>query len=151
MPLGLFKHDRQQKQVQKGGFLKRFGKSKVQKQQDSDLSSGNGPSDGIRNATIDGAINVAADTAVNTAITISRDPAVDGVVDPAVDPIKHSTLDASTTTLNQGESSRNQTLWDRAYDSLRQKDPQLVDDYEKLLSKELPGPSKPPYIVPDLN
>jgi len=151
MPLGLFKRDREQKQVQKGWSFRRSGKRKDQKQQDSDLSSGNGPSDGIRNATIDGAINVAADAAVNTAIKISSYLTVDGAVDPAVDPVKHSTLDASTTILNQGGSSRKETLWDRAYDSLRQKDPQLVDNYEKLLSKELLGPSTPPDIVPGLN
>ncbi|KXX75527.1 hypothetical protein MMYC01_208045 [Madurella mycetomatis] len=35
------------------------------------------------------------------------------------------------------DQSRGQSLWDRAYDELRAKDPELVKNYETLLSKEL--------------
>jgi len=30
-----------------------------------------------------------------------------------------------------------QSLWDRAYDAIKKEDPQLVEEYNKLLSKEL--------------
>ena len=36
-------------------------------------------------------------------------------------------------------SGKQTSLWDQAYDSLKAKEPRLVDKYERLLSKELYG------------
>ncbi|KAF4435878.1 vegetative incompatibility het-e-1 [Fusarium acutatum] len=44
-------------------------------------------------------------------------------------------------------SDNARSLWDRSYDSLREKDKQLIKDYEKLLSKEL----QPELDVTSLN
>ncbi|GAP83024.2 putative ankyrin repeat protein [Rosellinia necatrix] len=37
--------------------------------------------------------------------------------------------------------STTRSLWDRAYDSLKEENPKLVEDYEKLLSEDTPGTS----------
>jgi N-terminal domain of NWD NACHT-NTPase len=149
--MSLFKRNREPKQGHKFGFLKRSGKNKGQKQKDADSSSGIG-SDGTPNtAAIEGTIDVAPDTAVainsadDAGINISNDNTVGGAIDPAVDKLQYSTLDASTVTLNH-ESPPNQTLWDCAYDSLRKENQQLVENYEKLLSKELLGSSTSPAL-----
>lgn len=38
---------------------------------------------------------------------------------------------------DHGELNTLPSLWDRAYDALKDSDPRLVEKYEKLLSKEL--------------
>jgi hypothetical protein len=52
----------------------------------------------------------------------------DGSVNPVSDSRPLTNYEGSPTT---------QTLWDRAYDTLREGNRQLVEKYEKLLSKEL--------------
>jgi hypothetical protein len=42
---------------------------------------------------------------------------------------------------NYDEPPAIQSLWDRAYNALREKDGKLVDEYEELLSKEAQGTS----------
>jgi hypothetical protein len=51
------------------------------------------------------------------------------------------------TETSDGDNVKALTLWDRAYDSLREKNPKLVDEYEKLLSKELPQSSKASLLL----
>jgi hypothetical protein len=149
--MSLFKRNREPKQGHKFGFLKRSGKNKGQEQKGANSSLGIG-SDGTPSAAaIEGTIDVAPDTAVtinsadDAGINISIDNTVGEAIDSAVDALQHSTLDASTVTSNH-ESSTDQTLWDRAYDSLRKENQQLVENYEKLLSKELLGSSTSPTL-----
>ncbi|OHW91558.1 vegetative incompatibility protein het-e-1 [Colletotrichum incanum] len=56
--------------------------------------------------------------------------------DPTPVPSAHPTTSSPKTTLLQSETET--CLWNRAYEALRDEDAQLVDRYEKLLSKELP-------------
>jgi hypothetical protein len=51
-------------------------------------------------------------------------------------PAVHGTHTSSTLP-EQSETTAAPSLWDRAYVTLRKEDKQLVDNYEKLLSKEL--------------
>ncbi|KAM0518142.1 hypothetical protein ACHAPE_004549 [Trichoderma viride] len=39
------------------------------------------------------------------------------------------------------------SLWDRAYDNLREKDKALVEEYERLLSRELPSSNSPKNVL----
>jgi hypothetical protein len=54
-------------------------------------------------------------------------PSVDSASDPTAD----------TASENQDGSSVSQTLWDRAYDSLKRENWKLVEEYENLLSIQL--------------
>jgi hypothetical protein len=124
--MNIFKRNPDRNQGQKGGsFAKRlgFGRNRGQEQRE-DVSA----------ACIGG-------TNSN-----SRNGPVDTSVDPDIDPAEHAALAAPTLNTNQGGSAVGQTLWDRAYDSLREENQQLVENYEKLLSKELLELSTP-YLL----
>ena len=56
-------------------------------------------------------------------------------------PARLASDDAIEISIDQG--ANRQSLWDRAYDSLRTQDRQLVEDYEKLLSAELNSTDEP--------
>jgi N-terminal domain of NWD NACHT-NTPase len=56
---------------------------------------------------------------------------------PATDPVAHVLSSTPTLSTNQDEPRVGQTLWDRAYDSLKAEDQKMVEEYEKLLSVEL--------------
>ena len=115
--MNILKRNRERHQGQNGGLLRLFRKNKVQEQPEA-LSVA--PTSGSNLHSRNGSVETAVET--------------DATVDTAVD-----------TAIDQCGSTLSQTLWDRAYDSLKLENQQLVDEYEKLLSKELLELSTP-YI-----
>ncbi|CAK7210845.1 hypothetical protein SBRCBS47491_000916 [Sporothrix bragantina] len=56
--------------------------------------------------------------------------------------------DSLASLVDDQESPATQSLWDRAYDALAKKEPELVKDYEKLLAKEEQMANSVPYDEP---
>ncbi len=127
--MDIFRRNRGRSQGQRSWFKKRFGKSKNDEElEESNLNTGNGQTATAHNADIGNIVDstVRLTRIPTTPVVTANDDAGNGAGCPAIDTAIHTVA-----------QSASETLWDRAYDSLRQDNPQLVENYEKLLSKEL--------------
>jgi hypothetical protein len=138
--MDIFGRNRERDQGQKGWIQKWSRKIKGQPPQHDGPNSINVSSTTDIDNVVDNTINNNPKTAVVTVIDATVKNAGSPAVDSTIDITAQSASQTPVITSNQDRSTVRQTLWDRAYDSLRQENPTLVENYETLLSKELLDP-----------